>query len=55
MIPEFKRLSLHDQTNLLRRSVTEMDILRNAVLFDVEKRTWSHVIGSEKHPIVHVS
>lgn len=56
MIPEFNRLSLHDQTNLLRRSVIEMTILRDVVVFDAEKRTWSsegHV--AEKYPEVHVS
>ncbi|XP_021961840.1 thyroid hormone receptor alpha [Folsomia candida] len=54
MIPEFNRLSLHDQTNLLRRSVIEMTILRDVVVFDAEKRTWSsegHV--AEKYPEVH--
>ncbi|OXA44755.1 Thyroid hormone receptor alpha-A [Folsomia candida] len=51
MIPEFKELSLHDRTNLLRRSVVEMIILRDVVTYDFDKRTWNYTDHeSEKYP-----
>lgn len=31
MLPEFARLGLHDQANLLRRSVVEMLLLRDVI------------------------
>ncbi|XP_021961838.1 thyroid hormone receptor alpha-A [Folsomia candida] len=36
MLPEFEKLSLHDQTSLLRRSILEMILLRNVITFDFE-------------------
>lgn len=55
MIPEFKELSLHDRTNLLRRSVVEMIILRDVVTYDFDKRTWNYTDHeSEKYPEVCV-
>lgn len=55
MIPEFERLSLHDKTNLLRRSVVEMVILRDVVTFDFEKRNFYASECPDRYPYVRVS
>lgn len=37
MLPEFEKLSLHDQTNLIRRSIVEMILLRQVIPYNFEK------------------
>ncbi|OXA44523.1 nuclear receptor subfamily 1 group I member 3 [Folsomia candida] len=54
MIPEFERLSLHDKTNLLRRSVVEMVILRDVVTFDFEKRNFYASECPDRYPYVRM-
>lgn len=54
MIPEFGKLSVHDQTNLLRRSGMHMGILRGSIIFDFEKRMITSKDG-ENYPDIRVS
>lgn len=55
MIPEFKKLSLHDQTNLLKRSVVEMLVIRDIIMYDIDKGVFYAPGFPEKFPIVTVS
>ncbi|XP_035714030.1 uncharacterized protein LOC110857806 isoform X2 [Folsomia candida] len=56
MLSEFERLSLHDQANLLRRSVLEMFIIRGAFTFNFEKGGCYFDDDNlpEKYPEVHL-
>ncbi|OXA44702.1 Vitamin D3 receptor [Folsomia candida] len=56
MLPEFERLSLHDQANLLRRSVLEMGMIRGVFTFNIEKRGCFYDADNlpEKYPEVHL-
>ncbi|OXA44789.1 Thyroid hormone receptor beta [Folsomia candida] len=54
MIPEFQRLSLHDQTNLLRRSVMEMAILRDSVIYDFTAHAYTCNSDVDQYPEVTV-
>ncbi|OXA44432.1 Thyroid hormone receptor alpha [Folsomia candida] len=54
MIPEFGKLSVHDQTNLLRRSGMHMGILRGSIIFDFEKRMITSKDG-ENYPDIRIT
>lgn len=55
MLPEFAKLSLHDQTNLLKRSVMEMVLLRDLMAYDIENRFFGGEQFVEKCPVITVS
>lgn len=57
MLPEFEKLSLHDQTSLLRRSILEMILLRNVITFDFENSVCHSAEKNfpEKYPEIYVS
>ncbi|XP_021964015.1 thyroid hormone receptor alpha-A [Folsomia candida] len=54
MLPEFAKLSLHDQANLLRRSVMEMFLLREVITYDIENRKFGSYTDEfpEKLPVL---
>ncbi|OXA64541.1 Thyroid hormone receptor alpha-A [Folsomia candida] len=56
MIPEFEKLSLHDQTNLLRGSVMQLFMLRGTVTYDCVKKLVNSVDGNfpDKYPEVYL-